>query len=254
MAVTLFNQSLRRADLSLSLNRQKGHASLRLAMLVALTFQCITANGAGIAVGNGAAFDIGNGMVDVNCLDVETAGQFSLGGGMVNGVNLLSIESTGELNGDTGSLRFSGDWWNAGSLNAAQSSISMQDGCGTSESLMLGDNSFYNFSASTSTGKTFTIEAGSVQGFANQLSLQGAAPNQRLKIRSSVNGQSVQFNLAAPGVQQINAIDVRDNDASAGQLLAPGIPATYVSVDAGNNQNWFVQISDLLFKDSFESD
>ena len=228
-------------------------ARLRLAMYFAFTFQCITAYGAGISVGNGAAFDVGNGLVDVNCLDVETAGQFSLGGGMVSGVNLLSIESTGELNGDTGGLRFAGDWWNAGTFNAAQSSISMQDGCGTSESLMLGDNGFYNFSASTSTGKTFTIEAGSEQDFANELSLQGGVPNQRLKIRSSVNGQVVHFNLAAPGVQQINAVDVKDNDASAGQLLAPGTPAAYASVDAGNNQNWFAIISDLLFKDSFES-
>jgi len=119
---------------------------------------------------------------------------------------------------------------------------------------MLGDNSFYNFSASTSTGKVFSFEAGSVQTFSNELSLHGAEPNQRLKIRSSVTGQSVHFNLAAQGVQQINAVDVKDNDATAGQLLAPGIPAAHASVDAGNNKNWFEQLSDLLFRDSFESD
>jgi len=221
-------------------------------MYFALAFQCIPGYCAGISVGNGATLDVGNATIDVNCLNLETAGQFVLGGGLVNAVNLLSIENTGELSGETGSLRFAGDWWNAGTFDAAQSSISMQDGCGTTESLMLGDNSFYNFSASTSTGKTLSIEAGSVQAFANELSLHGAEPNQRLKIRSSVPGQSVHFNLAAQGVQQINAVDVKDNDASTGQLLAPGIPAAHASVDAGNNKNWFGQLLDLIFKDGFE--
>lgn len=223
-------------------------------MVFALAFQCIPGYCAGISVGNGASFHVGNATIDVNCLNLETAGQFVLGSGLVNGVNLLNIESTGVLSGETGSLRFAGDWWNAGTLNAVQSSVSMQDGCGVTESLMLGDNSFYNFSASTSTGKTFSIEAGSVQTFANELSLQGAEPNQRLKIRSTVAGQSVYFDLAPQGVQLIYAVDVKDNDASTGQLLAPGLPAAFASVDAGNNKNWFEQISDLLFKDSFESD
>lgn len=237
----------------LSLNSRQGRALLPFTIYFALTFQCIPGFCAGISVGDGASFDVGNATIDVNCLDLETAGQFALGGGLVNGVSLVSIESTGELNGETGSLRFAGDWWNAGTFNALQSSINMQDGCGTSESLMLGDNNFYNFSASTSTGKTFSIEAGSIQAFAKELSLQGAEPNQRLKIRSSANGQSVHFNLAVQGIQQINAVDVKDNDATAGQLLAPGAPAAYASVDAGNNQNWFGLVSDLLFKDSFES-
>ena len=223
-----------------------------LTMYFALAFQSIPGYCAGISVGNGASFQVGSATIDVNCLNLVTAGQFVLGGGMVNGVNLLSIEGTGELSGDTGSLQFAGDWWNAGTFNAVQSSVSMQDGCGNTESLMLGDNSFYNFSASTSTGKTFSIKAGSVQAFANELFLHGAVPNQLLKIRSSVNGQSVHFKLAAQGVQQINAVDVKDNDATAGQLLAPGIPAAYASMDAGNNKNWFEQLSDLLFKDSFE--
>ena len=240
--------------MSLSLNSRQRRALVPLTMCFALAIQCIPGYCAGISVGNGASFHVGDATIDVNCLNLETAGQFVLGGGLVNGVNLLSIESTGELSGDTGSVQFAGDWWNAGLFDAAQSSVSMQDGCGASESLMLGDNSFYNFSASTSTGKTFSIEAGSVQAFANELSLHGAEPNQRLKIRSSVNGQSVHFNLAAQGAQQINAVEVKDNDATAGQLLAPGLPAAFASVDAGNNKNWFEQLSDLLFKDSFESD
>jgi len=225
---------------------------LPLTMGFALVVQSVVGYCAGISVGNGASFDVGSASIDLNCLDLETVGQFVLGDGLVSEVNHLSIESGGELNGETGSLQFAGDWWNAGTFNAAQSNISMQDGCGTVESLILGDNSFYSFKASTSAGKTLSIEAGSVQAFANELSLQGAEPNLRLKIRSSVDGESVYFNLAAQGVQQINAVDVKDNDATAGQLLAAGTPAGLASLDAGNNKNWFRQLMDLLFKDGFE--
>ena len=205
-------------------------------------------------MGAGASFDVGNAMIDVNCLDLETAGQVVLGAGSVIGVNLVSIENTGELNGVTGSLQFSGDWWNAGAFNAAQSSINVHDGCGVIESMLFGDNDFFDFSASTSTGKTLSIEAGSVQNFASNLSLQGADPDQRLKIRSSVNGQPAFFELSAQGEQQIYAVDVKDNDASGGQKLAQGTPAEYASVDAGNNKNWFAQLIDMIFRDGFETD
>ena len=139
--------------------------SLLLTMVLALTLRCIPGYCAGISVGDGASFNVGNATIELNCLDLETAGQFVLGTGSVNGVNLVSIEGTGELNGDAGTLRFSGDWWNAGAFNPAQSSINVQDGCGVNESMMLGDTGFYNFSATTSTGKTLSIEAGSLQTF-----------------------------------------------------------------------------------------
>jgi hypothetical protein len=240
--------------LSLSLSSRTGRALLPLTVCFALALRCLPGYCAGIFVGAGASFDVGNAVIDVNCLNVETAGQFVLGAGSVIGVNLVSIESTGELNGATGSLRISGDWWNAGVFNAAQSSINVQDGCGVSESLLLGDNDFFDFSASTANGKTLSIEAGSVQTFASNLSLQGVDPDQRHKIRSSVNGQSAYFELSAQGEQQIYAVDVKDNDASGGQLLVPGTPAEYASVDAGNNTNWFSQLIDIIFRDGFETD
>ena len=237
----------------LSSSRQR-RSLLPFAVTFALVAWCMPGYCAGISIGDGASFHVGNAQIDVNCLDLVTRGQFALGGGSVIGANLVSIESTGQLNGDTGSLRFSGDWWNAGAFSPAQSSINVQDGCGASESLLLGDNDFFDFSAFTSTGKTLSVEAGSIQTFANELSLQGFDAAQRLKIRSSVDGQSAFFDLAAQGVQQIHAVDVKDNDASAGQLLAPGAPAVFASVDSGNNENWFSLLSDLLFTDGFETD
>lgn len=228
--------------------------SMLFIIFFALAFQCVPVYGAGFSVGTGASVHIGDAKIDMNCLDLETSGHLTLGDGSVVSVNLVSIASTGELNGGTGDIRFSGDWWNAGTFYPAQSSINVQDGCGATESLLIGDNNFFDFSASTSNGKTLSIEAGSVQTFASKLSLQGADANQRLKIRSSVSGQSAYIELSAQGVQNIYAVDVKDNDASGGQLLVSGTPADFVSLDAGNNRNWFIKLTGLIFSDSFEGD
>jgi hypothetical protein len=227
--------------------------SLRPALIIVLIAACMPAFGAGITVGSGASFNLGSGNIDLNCLDLTTAGEFALGDGQLDGARLVSIDSGGVLRGDTGGLIFSGDWWNAGTFTMSQSSIALQDGCGLSSSLLLGDSDFYDFTASSLTGKTLSVEAGSTQTFANSLSLQGLDASQRLKIRSSVAGEPAFFSLAAQGTQQIYAVDVKDNDASGGQLLGPDNPAAIDSLNSGNNRNWFGALVDLIFSDSFES-
>ena len=210
--------------------------------------------GAGLNVGAGAAVDLGNGRVDLNCLNFEAAGQFTLGGGTVTGANIINILTTGEVNGGNGSIRLAGDWINAGAFLPGQGSVTIEDGCANSTSALSGDNDFAGFSASTTTGKTLQLEAGSLQTFSGVMNLQGVAPENRLKIRSSSEGQPVYFVLFEQGTQQIHAVEVRDNDASGGQALAPGTPEQSASVDAGNNSNWFGQALDLIFKNSFEND
>lgn len=227
--------------------------SLLLTMFFALAFRCIPGYCAGISVGDGASFGVGNAQIDVNCLDLVTAGQLDLDAGSFVGVDTVSISSTGQLTGGNGSLELSGDWQNAGVFVPSHSNIKIQDGCGLNESVLIGDNDFSAFSVTTSSGKTLSVEAGSLQTFSDNLSLQGAAPNGRLRIRSSVGGQSAYFVLFEQGAQQILAVDVRDNDATGGQLLAPGLPEGIASVDAGNNKNWFGVLTDLIFKDGFET-
>ncbi len=239
----------------MSLLSSKPHTrvALQLAVMFALVFMTIPAYCTGISVGNGASFQLGSANIDVNCLDLITAGQVALGDGQITGINHVSIENPGEISGDTGKLFFAGDWWNAGVFTAAQSSINSQDGCGLDESLIIGDNDFFNFSVVTSIGKTLSIEAGSLQTFAGSLSLQGLNSGQQLKIRSAESGQSVLFRLSAQGTQDIYAVDVKDNDATGGQLMVPGSPAEFASFNSGNNKNWFDLIIDLIFEDSFES-
>jgi hypothetical protein len=226
----------------------------RLAVSFVLVTCSLQVQGAGITVGNGASFKVGSGTINLNCLDFTMAGLSALGDGMVTGAAHVGIESSGQLNGDTGSIFLSGDWLNAGAFTPAQGSINVRDGCSFNESLIIGDNDFYRFSALSSSGKTLAVEAGSVQAFANTLSLQGLDSQQRLKIRSSLAGQPAFFTLSPQGAQDIYAVDVQDNDASGGQKLAPGIPADFDSLNSGNNKNWFELLADLIFSDSFEGD
>jgi hypothetical protein len=209
---------------------------------------------AGLRVGNGAAVDLGSGRVDLNCLNLETAGRFAVGAGSVSGADSVSIQPTGELDGGSGTIQLTGDWTNAGSFAPGQSGVRIEDGCGIGVSAVSGDNEFAGFSAVTTTGKTISVAADSLQTFSNLVRLQGEAPAGRLRIRSSIDGQPVYFVLFEQGAQHIEAVDVKDNDASGGQLLVPGTPEQFASVDAGNNRNWFSQILDLIFRNGFESD
>ena len=225
----------------------------RLLIILALATGTGPALGAGLEVGAGATVDLGNGRLDLNCLDLATAGLFAVGGGTLAGADTVNIQATGELDGGNGGIRLTGDWTNAGAFVPGQGNVRIGDGCGNSVSAVSGDNDFAGFSALTTSGKTLSVQAGSLQTFSGAMILQGAAPDNRLRIRSSIDGQPVFFVLFEQGTQQVHAVDVKDNDASSGQPLAPGTPEQLASVDAGNNSNWFTQVLDIIFKDSFES-
>ena len=213
----------------------------------------VPAYAAGISIGEGASLDLGTAIVDVNCGSLTTAGQLHLASGSLIGLNDVDIASAGSILGDSGTLELAGDWRNAGSFTPSASDVQIQDGCGQSTSSITGDTDFHIFRATTTSGKTLSVQADSLQTFSGGLQLEGVAPNDRLSIRSSVSGQQAHFVLIAPGVQQIAAVDVRDNDASLGQPLAPGVVEQFESVDSGNNLNWFTALLDLIFQDSFET-
>jgi hypothetical protein len=100
---------------------------------------------------------------------------------------------------------------------------------------------FYNLKAVTASGKQINFEAGKTQTVANSLTLQGASGN-LLKLRSMVNGQQALINLQNGGTQSIAYVDVKDHSAT-GQYLAPGTPASFNSIDSGNNNRWFNPVS-----------
>lgn len=199
----------------------------------------------GIHIGPGATVALGNGNLDLNCLELRLDGNLNLGSGAIEGGGDVKITNVGILEAARGEILLSGNWMNQGLFVPQTSHIQISDGCDRPLSVMTGDTNFYDFSAVTKTGKVLEPESGSSQVFSKQLTLLGSAPGNRLKIRSSIPDQAAFFTLYDEAIQLIDAVDVKDNDASGGQVLAPGSPESSNSIDSGNALNWFLNLLGL---------
>ena len=226
-------------------------ATLCLLLLLSIASQASFA--AGINVGPGASFQLGNGSIVINCLDLTVSGQFFAGDGTVESGRDISILNNGTLDGGGSDIWLSGDWSNAGTFSPGLSSVHIKDGCGRTTSAMYGNSTFFSFEATTSSGKTLQPFAGTSQEFQENLVLMGMAST-NLKIRSSSPGSWAFFTLEPGGTQLIQGVDVMDNNASGGLLLAPGAPSVSDSLNSGNLLNWFdvVLALDDIFADGFE--
>ena len=199
---------------------------------------------ADVQVGNGASLSVGGGTIDLGCTDLIVSGSVNVQSGGITAVDNVDIAG-GTIDGGSGAISASGDWSNQGSFIPGTGSVALVDGCGSTVSGVSGDTSFYEFAASTGTGRLLEIAAGSTQTFAQSLTLTGQVPG-RLRLRSSMPGAPAFFSLAPAGQQFIDAVDVQDNDASGGQLLAPGAPAQFNSIDSGGNSNWFLRVAESI--------
>jgi len=126
-----------------------------------------------------------------------------------------------------GDLYVGGDWINAGTLNNNERLVEF-DGTGTQA--ISGSTDFGQLAFRTTTPRTITFEAGSVQQAVNSLTFTGTAGN-LLTLRSSSNG--TQWGLAAPLSQNVNFVDVRDSNAIFGFTVSASN-----SVNSLNNVNW----------------
>jgi hypothetical protein len=191
----------------------------------------------GITIGPSASIDLGGGSMSLGCKDLQIDGALSLGTGSLNQARNIVIN--GAVNGQSGTLVLAGNWTNGGSFDAGASTVSMVDGCGTASTTLMGNTTFYDWSAVTATGKQVVFSAGEVQSILNAVVLNGAAGN-LLQIRSSVPGNPGFIQLAESGSQNVDHVDVQDNHApQPGQFMAPGFPEDYNSVDSGGNFRWF---------------
>lgn len=206
--------------------------------MLLMLFAPIVDIAAGINVTSGASMTLGGGTVDMGCTDATITGNFDIGSGIVQNARHFNIAG-GSVNAGSGQIQLAGDWSNSGTFTRGSSQVTIQDGCAISTSALTGDTGFHAFTASSASGKTLQAAAGSTQVFNSSLTLEGLVGDPLL-IRSSVTGNQAFFSLVPDGTQNIYAVDVEDNNAIGGQLLAPGQPSDYDSVDSGNNLNWFL--------------
>ncbi len=191
-----------------------------------------------ITIANGAQWSLGAGSLNADCADLLVAGTLSIDSGSANEIRDVTI-NPGVINGGSGTINLSGNWTNLGTFNAQSGAVQITDGCSTTVSQLVGDTTFNQFSASTNSGKELQPAAGSQQAFNAGLSLSGPASDPLL-IRTSAAGSTAEFVLSPGAAQSISGVDVQDIDASAGDVIAPGPPARFDSVDSGNNTNWFI--------------
>jgi|CXWL01.1.fsa_nt_gi hypothetical protein len=189
-----------------------------------------------LIVGAGASLNLGNATVDVGCRDLTISGALDVGAGSLTSAR--DFTATGTLRGGTGSISLSRDLNAAAALIPQTGSLRIGDGCGSTQSRVVGNHQFYRFIVQATTSHALLLPAGGTQFIANHLDLLGGT--QRLLLRSSAAGTVGYLELAAGGGQSISRVDVQDVGAPlTGQYLAPGPPAFYDSIDQGNTPRFF---------------
>ena len=184
-----------------------------------------------IVVGSGARLVMGSSAIDAGCRDVQIPGNFSIGSGSLQGVRDLTV--SGQLDGGSGLISLSGDLAAAGSLNPQSGTVRIGDGCGSSETRIIGNHQFNNLLVQTSAAHTLELPAGGTQSIASSLQLAGGA--ERLVMRSSSAGAVGFLDLPGGGTQLVSRVDAIDvGGAPFGQFLAPQAPEFYDSIDRGN--------------------
>jgi len=189
--------------------------------------------------------DLNSGSMDLDCGNlVLDGGTLNMDSGTLYNVGDVIINS-GTINLDSGTIYISGDWSNNGGTvnpgSASQVTWSTTD-CGTPDFSINGNSTFYNVTIQTNSGRMVTFQAGKTTTVNGHLVMNGDAssnfPNNLLKIRSSVNNS--QSFLVVTGSYVINQVDVKDNNAQLpGLWIDFGTPASFQSIDSGNNYRWF---------------
>lgn len=222
----------------------------RYGWLIALSFASPLSIAAGITLGTGGTLNLGDGRISFNCTDLSIASgaQIFLAQGTLAGVH--DVGNNGQLNAGNGALDVAGDWRQQGNFAAGTSTVNLADGCDETIATVSGSSIFHNLSATTGAGRRLNFEAGVTQQINNAVTLIGSAGN-LLVIRSTAAGQAAFVNLTAPASQNISFVDVADQRAT-GQVLAPGNPASFDSVNSGNTSGWFITPDDSIFSDQFE--
>ncbi len=191
---------------------------------------------ADILVGSGSTLSLGDANLDFGCGNLTIAGVATATSAALSNIDNLDLAG-GVFSPNGATLHLGGNFSNAGSFSPGTSAVTIDDSCGLQNSLFSGATSFYTLAIVSLLGKQAIFPVGLAQSVAHNLSLQGAA-GKPLFIVSSTAGKRGIIALAQTATQNVVYVDARDNKASVARI-APGTPASFNSIDAGNLVNWF---------------
>lgn len=196
--------------------------------------------GAAIVVGAGSSVNFADNYVDLGCSDLHIAGSVAASAAHFSSIANLDLDG-GSFAPGASQISLGGNFANAGSFVSGNSRVAIVDACGNGTSQLSGATGFYDFVATTASGKQISFPVAATQSVEHSLTLQGAAGH-LLNINSSTAGQQGLLALANGAAQTISYVNARDNRASVAHI-APGPPAQFNSVDGGNLLNWFLDAS-----------
>ena len=190
---------------------------------------------ASINVGSGSHVDFGSTTISSNGLSLHNHGQIEFGNSSLQFSN-LSNQSSAVINAANSVLYITENWLNNGIFNAMTSSVQFVDGV-TGSSSISGQTTFSELNVTSTLGKNLIFESGRQQTIPQNLILNGINGN-ILIIFSDSAGDEALLNLEGNATQNINFVDVTDN-YGVWQILAPGSPNNYNSIEGNNVRGWF---------------
>ncbi|MEN1728108.1 MAG: hypothetical protein AAGJ52_06675 [Pseudomonadota bacterium] len=188
-----------------------------------------------ITVGSGSLLDLGGATLSNASHSLVNDGTLRLGTSFGTWQD-VATNSAADTQGEDGTLELVGDWSNGGAFNPGSSLVRFIDG-GTGNSQILGATTFYDLSAVTATGESLVFESGREQGVLNSLEFVGADSN-LLRIFSTSPGVEGLISLVPSAAQTVDFVDVSDNHGVL-QVIAPGSPAAFNSIQGPNVRGWF---------------
>jgi hypothetical protein len=156
---------------------------------------------AAITVGVGATTTIGAGTSNQNCTDIVVNGTLVLTTGSLINVRNVTINPGGILRGGSGLVSVSGNWTNSGSFVPGTGLVQLLDvpTCPIASSTIIGNNTFFNLTLDSTTGKTYIFQSSSTQTVLGALNATGVgAP---LQTSNTIPGQPA-FLVLGPGATQ----------------------------------------------------
>lgn len=207
----------------------------RIASCVSLLSFALTANAGTISIGQGSSLDFGGATINAPSTSLTNNGNLNLGSSVSSFLDFTTL-SAANTEGGTALVQIVGTWSNDGDFAAGSSAVRFIDG-GSGISRILGASTFSTLSAISASGKTVVFESAQQQVVTDQLDLLGANGN-LLNIVSTSTGTEAFLSLNPGATQQVQFVNVSDNHGVA-QVIAPGTPGEYNSVQGLNVRGWF---------------
>ena len=200
-----------------------------------------------IATGNDWNWDSAGGTCNLKWFDFQF--DITTGGG---GIKLdmdgdgemdgITITANDELDCNTHTLTFSGDFNRLGTWTAGTGAVVLN---GTSQTIN-DTNTWYGFTKSVAAADTLTFEASTTQTFGGTLNLEGAM-GELLSLVSDTPATTWSINVLVGATKgNIRYLSITDSDASPSDATQKPIGPLF-STDGGNNTDWFI---DAVYQDN----